>query len=157
VSSDVDRFYAGLDEVRSEVFSSHPELPDYRTDFPWLTGCIGDPFSPVWFVAENPSITQVERAAGTSTELQWSVSRGDQLLRRMLATHRFKHGEPLSTGGWRCYITDVLKSTVRVSNWNGKPWELKEQAAEAWAPAIAYELHRGDRSFWSSSARTPKS
>ena len=136
-------YYAGLSEVCGQVFAAHPELPDHRAEFPWLTGSLGDPFSPVWFVAENPSLTQVEKAVGASPELQWSVSRGDKLFREMLCKHGFKSGEPLEEGGWRCYVTDVMKSAVRITDWQGTSSDEKEHVAGAWAPAMRYELEHG--------------
>ena len=121
MSRDIEAFYEGLKEKVGEVFDAHAELPDHRQEFPWLIGSLGDPFSPVWFVAENPSITQVKMAVGSSPELQWSVSKGDRLFRRALAENGFKDGEPLEPGGWHCYITDVLKSAVKVKDWQGTP------------------------------------
>jgi Uracil DNA glycosylase superfamily len=144
---DIDAFYAGLDEKRAQVFAAHPELSDHRQEFPWLTGCIGDPFSPVWFIAENPSLTRVKLAIGTSTNLQWSVSAGDHLLRETLTEHGFKTGEPMEEGGWRCYVTDVIKSADIVKDWQGTPQAHKERVTEAWAPVMRYELEHGRPDF----------
>lgn len=52
-------------------------------------------------------------------------------------------GEPLGDGGWRCYITDVMKSVVRVTDWHGTSTQEKNHVAEAWAPAVRYELEHG--------------
>jgi hypothetical protein len=58
-----------------EVYRTNPRLPDHRSEFPCLTSYLGDPHAPVWFVAEYPSLTQVERAQPFSTpEDQWNVS-----------------------------------------------------------------------------------
>jgi hypothetical protein len=92
------------------VFRAHPELYDHRRDYPWLIACLGDPFAPVWFVAENPSLTQVARALARTPEDQWNVSPGDKLFRRQLVKHGFKHGGVDEPGGWHCYITDTIKS-----------------------------------------------
>lgn len=143
MTSPQSHFDLGLESLRSQVFAANPDLPDHRDTYPWLTGSLGDPFSPVWFIAENPSLTQVERAEGSSPELQWSVSPGDRLLRETLALHGFKVGGPLAHGDWRCYITDVVKSAARVTEWSGTTHEHKQRVAEAWAPALAYELEVG--------------
>jgi hypothetical protein len=37
------------------VLRAHPELDDHRPQFPSVLACLGDPFAPVWFIAENPS------------------------------------------------------------------------------------------------------
>ena len=54
-------FFEGMAAATDRVFAAHRQLVDHRREFPWLTGSLGDPFSPVWFVAENPSLTQVRR------------------------------------------------------------------------------------------------
>ncbi len=142
-----ETFFAHLDELRAEVFVTHRELKDHRSEFPWLTGSLGDPFAPVWFVAENPSLTQVRKVPGGSREQQWSVSPGDQLFRASLARHGFKEGGPLSVGGWQCYITDVIKSAEVVNVWRTEADEVQRRVAEAWAPVMRYELERGRPRF----------
>jgi hypothetical protein len=69
-----------------EVFTDHPELDDHRASRPWLLGWLGDPWADVWFVAENPSATQVSRIHSTTAtpESQWAASRGDRLFREAL-------------------------------------------------------------------------
>ena len=108
-----------------------------------MLGCLGDPFAPVWFVAENPSLTQVERALDATPENQWNVSIGDKLFRQQLVAHGFKIGSFDSPGGWRCYITDVIKSVERVREWNRLPAREQQKVAEAWAPVLAWELELG--------------
>jgi hypothetical protein len=142
-----DEFFAGVDDVRAEVFATHAELKDHRTEFSWLTGCLGNPFAPVWFIAENPSLTQVRKLPRASREQQWSVSPGDKLFRAALAQSGFKQGGPNSPGGWHCYITDVIKSADVVNIWRAKPAEVQERVATAWAPVMRYELERGKPQF----------
>jgi len=125
------------------VFRDHPELPDHRSSHNWVTACLGDPFEPVWFVAENPSLTQMQRAVRPTPELQWNVSPGDKLLRQQLVKFGFKDGSPDSPGGWRCYITDVVKSADIVNAWNRLPEAERQRIAEAWAPVLAWELQLG--------------
>lgn len=136
-------FFTEVARLSDDVFRQHPDILDHRGDYPWLTGCLGDPFAPVWFVAENPSLTQVQRAIGNSPELQWSVSDGDKLFRKMLVKHGFKHTPADNEGGWNCYITDVIKSAAFVTEWNLSPKKLQRRVAEAWTPVLTFELEQG--------------
>lgn len=139
------RFEAGLAEVCHAVFGTHPDLRDDRDQFPWLTGALGDPFTPVWFVAENPSLTQVRKLpAVASPDVQWSASPGDRLFREALTRNGFKTGSAFSPGGWRCYITDVIKSASVAKEWRKSTQSVQRQTAEAWAPALTYELEHGE-------------
>ncbi len=127
------------------VFQSQPTLFDHQKEFPWLTGALGDPESGIWFIAENPSLTQVERVAnpdgGSPTEeAQWWASRGDKLFREMLVTHGFKSGTVDSPGGWHCYITNVIKEADYSSRWHEKSQEMRNRAAEIWSPVLSWEL-----------------
>jgi hypothetical protein len=139
----LERFFIEVARLSDAVYRSDPRIPDRRVDHPWVIGCLGDPFAPVWFVAEAPSLTQVRRGGARSREQQWDVSPGDKLLRQMLAKHGFKEGGALSPGGWRCYITDVIKSSYFVKDWNEVPREARIAVAEAWAPVLRYELEHG--------------
>ena len=72
VSSDslTDRqetFFADIARLSDAVYRSDPRIPDRRREHPSVTGCLGDPFAPVWFIAEAPSLTQVERPSKSST------------------------------------------------------------------------------------------
>lgn len=128
-----------------QVFRLHPELPDHRAEHPWLTGWLGDPSAPVWFVAENPSATQVDRIHSdhATVDAQWAASRGDRLLREGIVDAGVKVGGLMEPGGWRCYLTDVMKSEVRVTDWHGTSAEAKRHVAEAWAPVLRFELEFG--------------
>jgi Uracil DNA glycosylase superfamily len=136
-------FFEEVARLSESVFREHSEVVDYRAEYPWLTGCLGDPFAPVWFVAENPSLTQVAKAVGDSQELQWSVSPGDKLLRQTLVKHGFKTNGASNPGGWRCYITDVVKSATPVKEWNKLSKGERRLVAEVWAPVLAYEIREG--------------
>jgi hypothetical protein len=127
-----------------DVFRTNPMLPDHRHEFPWVTAYLGNPYAPVWFVAEYPSLTQVEREGEfASVESQWNVSIGDRLFREMLAKHGFKTGGGAAPGGWHCYITDVVKSSHRAGKWNARARDELFAIAEAWAPVLAWELEIG--------------
>ena len=128
------------------VFAAHPELGDHRAVHPWLIGWLGDPHAPVWLVSENPSATQVDRihSAVATPESQWAASRGDALLREALVEHGLKLGGELAAGGWRCYLTNVMKSEVFVKDWNGTRSQEQLRVAEAWAPVFGFELEVGN-------------
>jgi len=138
-------YWTGLVEETDRVFRSHPSLFDHRSEYPWLVGALGDPTAGIWFVAENPSLTQVERVqdplGGPPTiEAQWWASRGDKLLREMLVKHGFKKGTIDSPEGWNCYITNVIKEADYTKNWREKTQTARNQAAEIWAGLLDWEL-----------------
>ena len=141
----MDDHASTMARLSDDVFFAHPGLEDHRSDHPWLTGWLGDVTSPVWFVAENPSARQVDRihSATATPEAQWAASRGDRLLREAMVEAGLKEGLPLGPGGWRCYITNVMKSEVRVKEWNGTKKSEQLAVAEAWAPVLRYELEAG--------------
>ncbi len=129
----------------SRVFERLPAGRDHRKKFPWLTGYLGDPFSGIWFLAENPSLSRVERIAQrpnfrSALDLQWSESPGDKLFRAMLVKHGFKRGGPMAPGGWRCYITDIIKETDYVQKWHDKSQGARNRVATEWAPVLTWEL-----------------
>jgi hypothetical protein len=145
-----DNLEAFFDRVRllsDDVYRADRRIPDRRDDHPWVTGCLGDPHAYVWFFAEAPSLTRVEsrlrRGGAQSREQQWDVSRGDKLFRQMLAKHGFKDGDAFAPGGWRCYITDVIKASYSVKDWNARRSEVRLAVAEAWSPVLRYELEAG--------------
>ncbi len=140
-----DEYRQGLLKKIGDVFQAHPSLYDHRKEFPWLTGSLGNPDSGIWFISENPSLTQVERVANPdgglpTEEAQWWASRGDKLFREMLVTHGFKSGAIHSPGGWHCYITNVIKEADYSSHWHEKSQEMRNRAAEIWAPVLSWEL-----------------
>lgn len=143
------------DDYRSElvrrtrkILRDSADVDDHYMRFPWLTGALGDPEAGVWFVAENPSLTMVERArnpdGGPPTEeAQWWASRGDKLFRDLLYKHGFKATPPDEPGGWRCYITNIIKQPDYSKLWRNKPQSRRNEAAERWAPLFAWELSQG--------------
>lgn len=136
-------FIDSLAAEQARVFAAHPELLDHRKKHPWLRGSLGDPFAPVWFIAENPSLNMVRKMTGLSENDQWAASRGDQIFRDCLHRYGFKTGEPLSAGGWRCYITNVIKSADVVKHWRALRREEQDEMADWWAPVLKYELTHG--------------
>jgi hypothetical protein len=65
---------------------------------------------------------------------------GRQAVPKMLAKHGFKTGGAFEPGGWRCYITDVIKSAYYAGKWKLRPEDVRLLVAEAWAPVLRFEL-----------------
>ena len=142
---DTTAYFQQLDVQISSVFEDLSKDRDHREKFPWLTGYLGNPFSGIWFLAENPSLLRVERIAQRANvhptpDFQWSESPGDKLFRDMLVRHGFKRGGPMEPGGWRCYITDIIKETDYVQRWHDRSQNTRNRVAEEWAPVLAWEL-----------------
>jgi hypothetical protein len=113
-----DAFHAELKKEVARVFALHRQLPDHHEAAPWATGSLDNPCARVWFVAEYPSLAQVERVSRFETaEIQWNKSKGDEAFRDMLVRHGFKRGGRNAPGGWHCYITNIVKSVARPAKW----------------------------------------
>jgi len=126
------------------VFTNHPEIPDHRQLLPRVTGFLGNPDAGIWFLAENPSLTTANRATGSkfmlSVESQWAVSQGDQLFRESLVENGFKEPPWDSSGGWHCYLTDVIKQAEKVNDWQRQGDENWLRLGEIWSEVLAWEL-----------------
>jgi hypothetical protein len=139
-------FNQALRERTDDIYRSHPDLRDHRIDHPWLMSSLGNPYAGIWFVGENPSLTQVERARDPgggppSEEAQWYASRGDKLFRRALLESKFKEGSIDSCGGWNCYVTNLIKQPAFVEDWKKDP-NLARSAALCWAPVFRWQLQQ---------------
>jgi hypothetical protein len=140
---DKKQYFSEFGKQIDLVFNRHPELYDQRKNHPWLIGALGDPFSGIWFVAEHPSLTMVERAGPwreLTHETQWSESRGDKLLREKLVKYGFKKGGVDSKGGWNCYLTNIIKEAHYPEDWHRKSQDLRDQAVGIWLPVFQWEL-----------------
>jgi uracil-DNA glycosylase len=140
-------FDAKLNREISKVFAANPDLPDHRSVHPWLTGALGVPESGIVFLAENPSLSMVERATnpggGAPTEeAQWYASKGDRLFREALVIAGFKSGSWDSLGGWRCYITNVIKQADYAEAWKRRGQSARHEAAEIWSPILKWQLEQ---------------
>jgi hypothetical protein len=137
-----------IDEITKRIdwiFANHPEIPDHRKQLPWLKGYLGNPNAGIWFLAENPSLTTAERIKGEKStlltvETQWAVSQGDRLFRESLVKNGFKDAPWDSLGGWRCYLTDVIKQEEKVNTWHKQGEENWLRLGEIWAEVLAWEL-----------------
>jgi hypothetical protein len=140
------KYRASLSDKITAVFRNNPEIPDHRKDHPWWIGALGSIQADVVFVGENPSLSQLEAATDPVTggpptiETQWWQSRGDKLLREALIGAGFKGGTLESKGGWRCYITNVIKQADYAEKWKKKGVIPLREAAELWSPVLSFEL-----------------
>jgi hypothetical protein len=143
---DLPAYEAGLAQRVDEVFRNNPDLHDHRRNHSGVTGCLGDPFARVWFVAEFPSLGRIEQqgAASASPEAQWNTSPGDRLFRAALAEAGFKTGGPDTPGGWRCYVTNLIKAAEHVGQRRAtKPIAVRMADARLWAPVLRWQLEVG--------------
>lgn len=125
-------------------------LQDYLERFPWLTGCIGDINSKIWFIGENPSWKGVEdvdkRNPVKSENLQWNSHAGDWLLREALTECGLKIGDPEKNEGWNCYITNVIKLPEKVEKRNkekSKNKDYLEIQIRQWMPLLQLQIDEG--------------
>jgi hypothetical protein len=124
------------------IFRANPRLPDHRRTHPGLTGSLGDPFAPVWFLAEAQRLGRRGAEAPLDTpEAQWRSSPGDLLFRAALAEAGFKHGAPEEPGGWRCCVTAMIKAADPPRRRReAKPLRDRMAEAETWAPVLRWQL-----------------
>lgn len=130
-----------------ETIAAH-DLPEWLDEFPWLTGYLGDPQFPVWFVGENPSraaVERIDRREPAKTEnLQWNCHDGDQLLRESLTEAGLKTGNPSANSGWRCYLTNVVKAPEIVGDRNARKTAASmREEARIWLPVLQNEIDSG--------------
>jgi hypothetical protein len=131
------------------VFAAHPELHDHRSAYPWLTGWLGNPDAPVWFIGEKTSLAGLEslppeRIRRRGPEAQWDPSfPGDRVLREGLIAAGL-HDGPLETlGGWRCYLTNVVKGAERVGSRKKRSQADRDAEARLWAPVLRTQMEYG--------------
>lgn len=141
----MEEYARALNRQIRQVYARHPHLSDHRKRFPWLTGYLGNQSARIWFVAENPSLRTVERSIAAecdpiTEETQWRLSLGDRLFRRMLVKYGFKTGSCYSPGGWKCYITDVIKQADYADGSEARSQARRNKVAEIWWPVLEWEL-----------------
>lgn len=130
----------------TSVLLAHPEIPDHRVKYPWLVGALGSTRANVLFVAENPSLSQVEAATDPLTggpatiESQWWQSRGDKLFREALVESGLKLGSIASADNWNCYITNVIKQPDYAEKWKKLTSKDLCRHAEIWGSVLRLEL-----------------
>jgi hypothetical protein len=118
-------------------------------EFAWLYGALGQVPSKVMLVCENPSLLGVEKAhfrtinGGQPTiEDQWAGGPASNCIKRLrpaLCEVGLKLTPPDRPGGWRCYITNVIKEADVVKDFISRN---KEAIAVQWADVLAWEIER---------------
>jgi hypothetical protein len=141
-------YFLELIRKTKEVFNTHPSLFNHFSNNPWLEGALGNPFAGIMFIAENPSLTQVERAQGrrgsTATpDAQWNTSKGDQIFREALFDAGFKTTPPETPGGWKCYITNAIKEADYAMNMGAKTQVERNFSADIWFEVLKWEFETG--------------
>ena len=144
-----------LDHIKNQTVVYIKELieqqgyDNWLDDFPWLTGSLGNPFSPVWFIGENPSLGRVKSIDLKSKEkaenLQWLESPGDKLLRIALTEAKFKSGDPYKNEGWNCFLTNAVKRPDKVGKRNSqKQAGTYADEARVWGKVLRYQIDAAD-------------
>ena len=115
--------------------------------FPWFYGALGAVPASVMFICENPSLAGVRlgltQAAPLDIETQWGGGEIDnpaKRLRPVLVELGLKAGTPQGKGGWRCYLTNVIKQANIVNEQNAKTWAEKLAQARVWSDVLRWEL-----------------
>jgi hypothetical protein len=131
-----------------EIAAPHREAQ--ILEYPWLFGALGQVPSDIMFICENPSAGGV-RSASVDTvdggppdiEAQWWGGRKNPAAKRFrVALHQLglKQTPPSVKGGWRCYITNVIKEMNVVGDHRELATSDYNRMAEEWAPILKWEL-----------------
>ncbi len=142
-----------FNELRSRINHRLGELrpPNWteQQQTAWLYGALGAVPVGVMFICENPSLTPIRRiktidGGPPDIEAQWWGSP------RNPAAKRFRHAlretglkttAPGERGGWRCYITNVVKeANYATSEQRRLSAPERRQQGEAWADILNWEL-----------------
>lgn len=144
-----------FDELRDRINEKLEEIQaPHRTaqinDYAWLYGALGEVPSEVMFICENPSAAGVARAQvdtvdgnAPDIEAQWWGGRKNPAAKRFrVALHRLglKVSPPAAKGGWRCYITNVIKEMNVVGDHRKLQTADYRQMARTWAPILQWEI-----------------
>jgi hypothetical protein len=143
-----------FEELRSKINARLEEIdaPHRHAQivrFPWLYGALGEVPSDVMFICENPSLAGVSRAhvdtvdgGPPDIEAQWWGGATNPAAKRFrVALHRLglKTSPPSAKGGWRCYITNVIKE-MNVAGAHASATSDHRTMAQRWAQILAWEL-----------------
>lgn len=124
-------------------------LANWLADYPWLISALGDPNAPIWFLGENPSVRGVllvqKRASTHDENLQWNSHDGDALFRQAISEAGLKDGAPEINTGWRCFITNVIKTPEIVGTRNARKRrsEYWKHQATIWMPVLQAQIDSG--------------
>jgi hypothetical protein len=138
------RINVRLDEIQA------PHRAVQIRSYPWLYGALGEVPSDAMFICENPSLAGVVRAHvetvdGHTPDIEaqwWGGSKNPAAKRFRVALHRLglKTTPSAAKGGWRCYITNVIKEMNVAGDNDELPPAERRQMALTWAPVLAWEI-----------------
>ncbi len=145
-----------LETLRQRINSRLTELglSTEQTRYRWLHGALGAVPSDVMFVCENPSKSGVEGAeehaefSGRQPDIedQWRGSGpGDpatRIFRPVLCELGLKLTRLADPGGWRCYITNVIKEMAVAKSFENLRRPQRYAKAVAWADILEWELQQ---------------
>jgi hypothetical protein len=141
-----NRINAKLEEIHA------PHREAQITEYEWLHGALGEVPSDVMFICENPSAAGVARAqidtvdgGAPDIEAQWWGGRKNPAAKRFrVALHRLglKTSPPTMKGGWRCYITNVIKEMNVVGDHRKLRSADYREMARTWAPILQWEINQ---------------
>jgi hypothetical protein len=146
----MDHFEALRERIGTRLRETGAQHARRQTEeFAWLYGALGQVPSKVMLVCENPSLSGVEKAhfrtinGGPPTiEDQWAggpTSNCITRLRPALCELGLKLTPPDRPGGWRCYITKVIKEADVVRDFTARD---KQSLAIHWADVLAWEIEQ---------------
>ena len=138
-----------LKQMTKSVIREH-SLNDWFVEYPWLTGSLGNPNSPVWFVGEIPSMNAVKRVDKGSNlkspNLQWScLDKGAGLWREAVVGAGLKDEPACEDCGWRCYITNAIKEPkiVTYHSMDSQKNSYWREQADRWQSVLQAEIKSG--------------
>ena len=125
-----------------------PHWEEQIEKHPWLYGALGDPEAGVMFICENPSLKGVREARSPlggpcDFDTQWTGDRAysrDKRFRAVLCDLGLKEGGIWERGGWKCYITNVIKQMAIVADFKKISLEDRRRAAIRWSKILQWEL-----------------
>lgn len=142
-----------FEELRSRVNAQLEVLrvPTRREQidrYPWLYGALGEVPSKVMFICENPSLTPTRSARNVDggppdIETQWwgsPTNNAAKRFRRALYVTGLKETSPNARGGWRCYITNVIKEANLARDQEALPPTERFEQARVWAPILRWQV-----------------
>jgi hypothetical protein len=137
-----------INQRLEELETKHREAQ--INDYPWLYGALGEVPSEVMFICGNPSLTSIRRAHVDTVdgrepdiEAQWWGGRKNNAAKRFRVVLRklgLKSSRPDVKGGWKCYITNVVKeANIAGADQGGLTRSEKNEQAAAWADILIWE------------------
>ena len=120
-------------------------------EYPWLYGALGEVPSKVMLICENPSLNGIRSAAvdtidgrAPDIEAQWWGGWSNPAAKRFrvaLKRTGLKTNNIASHGGWKCYITNVVKeANVAGADQDMKDQRDRNEQAREWADILRWEI-----------------